>query len=55
MHDNLAEAFENGAYIKALYGALPLDPNNPQPAGAIKAIQLWLEEKIYLKKFISSK
>ena len=55
MHDNLAEAFENGAYMKALYGALPLDPNNPQPAGAIKAIQLWLEEKIYLKKFISSK
>jgi hypothetical protein len=42
MHDNLAEAFNNGCLIKAIYGALPFADKDPQPAGAIKAIREWL-------------
>jgi hypothetical protein len=42
MRDNLAEAFNNGGLIKAIYGALPFANEDPQPAGAIKAIQQWL-------------
>ena len=43
MRLNLAEAFDNGALIKAIYGALPFSSQDPQPAGAIKAIQQWLK------------
>ena len=42
MRDNLAEAFDNGALIKAIYGALPFASEDPQPIGAIKAIRQWL-------------
>ncbi len=42
MHDNLAEAFDNGALVKAIYGALPFASEDPQPIGAIKAIRQWL-------------
>lgn len=42
MHNNLAEAFDNGGLIKSIYGALPFASEDPQPAGAIKAIQQWL-------------
>ena len=42
MHDNLAEAFDNGCSMKAIFGALPFDSEDPQPVGAIKAIQQWL-------------
>ncbi|CAF0717875.1 unnamed protein product [Adineta steineri] len=42
MRDNLNEAFNNGGLIKAIYGALPFSSEDPQPAGAIKAIQQWL-------------
>jgi hypothetical protein len=42
MRDNLAEAFDNGALIKSIYGALPFASENPQPIGAIKAIRQWL-------------
>ncbi|CAF4357956.1 unnamed protein product [Adineta steineri] len=42
MRNNLNEAFNNGGLIKAIYGALPFSSEDPQPAGAIKAIQQWL-------------
>ncbi|CAF1247945.1 unnamed protein product [Adineta ricciae] len=42
MRVNLAEAFDNGALIKSIYGALPLSPDDPQPIGAITAIKQWL-------------
>jgi hypothetical protein len=42
MRDNLAEAFNNGCLIKAIFGALPFASEDPQPAGAIKAIRQWL-------------
>lgn len=42
MRNNLAEAFDNGGLIKSIYGALPFVSEDPQPAGAIKAIQQWL-------------
>ncbi|UJR35104.1 hypothetical protein I4U23_027876 [Adineta vaga] len=42
MRENLAEAFHNGALIKAVYGALPFASEDPQPIGAIKAVQQWL-------------
>jgi hypothetical protein len=42
MRDNLAEAFDNGGLIKVVLGALPFSSEDPQPSGAIKAIQQWL-------------
>ncbi len=48
MRDNLAEAFDNGGLIKAIYGALPFASEDPQPAGAIKAIQQWLNANMTL-------
>lgn len=42
MRDNLAEAFDNGALVKAIYGALPFTNEDPQPIGAIRAIRQWL-------------
>ncbi|CAF2537199.1 unnamed protein product [Rotaria sp. Silwood2] len=41
MRNNLAEAFNNGCLIKAIYGALPFASEDPQPEGAIKAIRQW--------------
>jgi hypothetical protein len=32
--------------IKAIYGALPFASEDPQPAGAIKAIRQWLNTNI---------
>jgi hypothetical protein len=45
MRDNLAEAFNNGASMKSIYGALPFSEDDPQPIGAIKAIRAWLNTK----------
>jgi hypothetical protein len=42
MRDNLAEAFNNGAQMKSVYGALPFADDAPQPIGAINAIRKWL-------------
>ncbi len=42
MRDNLAEAFNNGALMKSVYGALPFADDDPQPIGAINAIRKWL-------------
>jgi hypothetical protein len=43
MRENLAEAFDNGGVMKTILGALPFASEDPQPAGAIKAIQQWLK------------
>jgi hypothetical protein len=45
MRDNLAEAFNNGASMKSIYGTLPFSEDDPQPIGAIKAIRAWLNTK----------